>query len=109
MSNFSDHEPTKIAIGLVAGYVFIGEVVEVFCFVPDSLVSFRADGGVQIDYLHYVLAGWSRRNVRWAEAAVGGQHVFPDSARPVSGTAPEVGLQAERWRSFARASAALRG
>jgi hypothetical protein len=109
MNENSGRSHAKVVVGPESGYVFIGEAVEVLCFVPDSLVSFHPDGEVRIDYLRYVTAGWSRRNLRWADAAVGGQHVFPDSRRPVSGTAPEVDCQAERWRNLARASVAFSG
>ena len=87
-------------VGGIAGYVFMADGLDLLCFVPEALVSFRADGEVVIDQAGYVAGGWSQRNLRWSDATDGHAHVFPDARHLVrDGAAPGFQSQLAHWRA----------
>jgi hypothetical protein len=71
-----------ITIGREQGWIFRGEVGELFCFVPLHCVWIADDGTIRVDQLEYYRSGWSTRNVRLADPAHDGSHAFPDESRP---------------------------
>ncbi len=73
-----------IAIGREQGWIFHGEVGDLFCFVPSHCVWIADDGTIRVNQLEYFRSGWSTRNVRLADPAHDGSHAFPDESRPLA-------------------------
>lgn len=73
---------TTITIGGRPGSLFEGEALQTFCFVPSDCISAEGDN-VHILEGDYVRSGWDVRNMRFNDAGEG-QHLFPNTRRPVS-------------------------
>ena len=63
------------------GRVFEGEIPETYCFVPEECII--ADGDtLRVAEGDYIRGHWDVRNMRSNETSEG-QHLFPNSQRPV--------------------------
>jgi hypothetical protein len=71
-----------VMIGGRPGQIFEGEVAETFCFVPQECILGDGDD-LHVAEIDYVRTGWDVRNMRFNDSAYG-EHLFPDSHRPVS-------------------------
>ncbi len=74
------------------GQIFEGEMPKTYCFVPaDCLLS--EGNTLRVVEGDYMRSGWDVRNMRFNDAGEG-QHLFPNTLRPVSD------LENERVRTF---------
>ena len=72
--------PTITVDGQV-GYLFEGEKLGSFCFVPQDQVRFSDNGKVVIDEVQYFRSGWALRNMRSTSSDYSGTYLFPNLSR----------------------------
>ncbi len=75
--------PTITVDGQV-GYLFEGEKLGSYCFVPQDQVRFADDGNAVIDEIRYFKSGWALRNMRSTASDSAGTYLFPNPGRLIS-------------------------
>jgi len=79
-------KPLEITIKGEDGYLFFGEHPGTYTFVPEDCITFREDGSIVLDQLHYIQRQWAARNMRFNSVATSGSLLFPNKRRPVTET-----------------------
>ena len=64
------------------GRIYEGEEPQTLCFVPEDCIVFE-NGGIRLVEGDYLRSGWDVRNMRFNDQG-SGQHLFPNTGRPVS-------------------------
>ena len=89
-----------VSVAGQTGQIFEGEVPETLCFVPQDCISAHGDT-LRVAEMNYVQSGWDVRNMRFSNA-LEGEHLFPDSSRPVND------LESEKVRVFLKRMKVIR-
>jgi hypothetical protein len=76
-------KPT-IKIGTQSGYLFEGERVGSFVFVPATCIRLALGRTAEIDELGYSQSGWDVKNMRFNSGLNNGKRLYPNPKLPVT-------------------------
>lgn len=73
---------TLVTVDHTAGRLFEGTAPGTFCFVPLTFLV-EEGGALRVREIDYVCARWDVRNMRANAASADGEHLFPNTERPI--------------------------